>query len=431
MSKKRKIIIWISSIFALLVVTAIIIFVLWINGIIGRITNGQGNFIDLFTETYQPLQTDENGRTNILAFGTSGFDMSGTDYDQSTHDGAELTDSLMVISLNQDTGDAVMISLPRDLKVTSYCTTTAKINEVYWCNNMEGNDENAGATALMNEVGDILGIDFQYYAHINWGSLESIVDALGGITVTLDEDIYDYYYTDAVFEANTPYEINGAEAVALARARHGTANGDFSRGASQQKILIGIKDKVISSHLSVSDLLNLANTLGDNLRTNFSVGEMKTLAHLAETLDFTTIRQVSFLEPEPLMTTATIYGISYVIPSAGDGDFTDIKAYIAQILSPDPITRENASILILNSTSEAGLADAEATSLAADGLTNVTTGNSPTGEYSKQYTLYATTDQAPSTQSKLEEKYNTPAKPADELPASITPDHDFILIIGS
>ena len=34
----------------------------------------------------------------------------------------------------------------------------------------------------MAEVGDILGIDFKYYAHINWGALVDIVDTLGGIT---------------------------------------------------------------------------------------------------------------------------------------------------------------------------------------------------------------------------------------------------------
>ncbi|RKH89146.1 hypothetical protein D7Y04_43535, partial [Corallococcus sp. AB038B] len=118
-----------------------------------------------------------------------------------------MTDSIMMISLNQNTGDIVMLSLPRDLKASPTCTATGKINEVYWCNNMYGGNEAAGAQALMNEVGSILGVDFQYYAHLNWGSLVQIVNTLGGITVTLDEDISDYYYTGAVFEAGVPYTI--------------------------------------------------------------------------------------------------------------------------------------------------------------------------------------------------------------------------------
>ena len=234
MSKARKIIIWTIIIIILLVAGGLTWAILWGNDIIAKITGGQGNVFDLVfpTETYEPLKADANGRTNILAFGTSGYNMEG-DEGEGTHDGAQLTDSIMVISLDQETGDTAMLSLPRDLKASPTCTATGKINEVYWCNNMDGTNEQAGAEALMAEVGDILGIDFQYYAHINWGSLVQIVDTLGGINITLDEDITDYYYTGAVFEAGTEYTINGEQALGLARARHGTASGDFSRGASQ------------------------------------------------------------------------------------------------------------------------------------------------------------------------------------------------------
>ena len=61
----------------------------------------------------------------------------------------------------------------------------------------------------------------------------------------LNEGIYDYYWTGAVYEPGIAYTLNGEQALGLARARHGTASGDFTRGASQQKILIGIKDKVL------------------------------------------------------------------------------------------------------------------------------------------------------------------------------------------
>ncbi|MBQ1528021.1 LCP family protein, partial [Candidatus Saccharibacteria bacterium] len=222
-SKKRKIITGIILAIVLLLIAGIVWLILWGNDIIAKITGGQGNVFDLVTfmePTYERLKTDDNGRTNILAIGTSGYNMEG-DEGNGVHDGAQLTDSIMVISLNQDTGDVAMLSLPRDLKASPTCTATGKINEVYWCNNMEGDNEQAGAEALMAEVGSILGIDFQYYAHLNWGSLVQIVDTLGGVTVTLDEDIEDYYYTGIVFEAGKPYTISGIEAVALARARHG------------------------------------------------------------------------------------------------------------------------------------------------------------------------------------------------------------------
>lgn len=430
MSKKRKIITWVALIIVLLLIGGAIWLILWGNDIIAKITGGQGTVFDLFVETYEPLKTDENGRTNILAFGTSGFDMSGEEYG-GIHDGAQLTDSIMVISLDQATGDVAMLSLPRDLKASPTCTATGKINEVYWCNNMDGENEQAGAEALMTEVGDILGIDFQYYAHLNWGSLESIVDTIGGINIILDEDINDYYYTGSVYEAGTEYTINGIQAVALSRARHGTTSGDFSRGASQQKILIGIKDKVLEKGLSITDLLGLASTLGDNLRTNFSIDEMKTLAHLASSFDFNNMRQVSLIEPDPLMTTGTINGISYVLPSAGVGNYNAIQKYITKMFSSDPRSYEDYTILILNATETPGLASTEKSTLEEAGYNNIYIDDAPAGEYSEGYTVYSLTDTTPGTKKLLEEKYQTTTKSTAELPAGIPTDYNFIIIVNS
>ena len=346
--KRKKVILTIVIVLILIIIGLATAAILWGNDIIAKITGGRGTVFDLisFTEpTFNPLKTDANGRTNILAFGTSGYNMEG-DEGNGKHAGAQLTDSIMVISINQETGDMAMLSLPRDLKASPTCTATGKINEIYWCNNMKGNNEQAGAEALMTEVGSILGLDFQYYAHVNWGSLVQIVDTLGGITVTLDEDIIDYYYTGANYKAGVPYTLNGDQAHGLARARHGTAHGDFSRGASQQKILIGIKDKLLSKNLSITEMISLASALGDNLRTNFSVDEMKTLAHISSSFDFENIRQISLISPQRLMTTSNINNISYVIPSAGVGNYGRIQAYIAEQISnyvepePEPTEEE-------------------------------------------------------------------------------------------
>ena len=427
-SKKRKIITGIALAIVILLIGAVIWFIIWGNDILAKITGGQGNIFDLFTETYTPLKTDENGRTNILAFGTSGYNMEGEE-GNSIHDGAQLTDSIMVISLDQNTGDVAMLSLPRDLKASPTCTATGKINEVYWCNNMDENNEKAGAEALMTELNDILGVDFQYYAHLNWGSLVQIVDTLGGINVTLDEDIEDYYFTGAVFEAGVPYTINGGQALGLARARHGTASGDFSRGASQQKILIGIKDKVLEKQLSLTDLISLAGTLGDNLRTNFSVDEMKTLAHIVTDIDLSNMRQVSLLEPEKLMTTGEIGGISYVIPVGGAGNYGRIQSYIAKMFSSDPRKYEDSTILVLNATDAPGVASNEKSQLESEGYTNIHIDDTAVIDNESDYILYSITDKAPGTKKLLEEKYGT-AKSADSLPAGVPTEYDFVIIVN-
>lgn len=433
-SKKRKIISIVALVIVLLLIGGVLWMIFWGNDIIAKITGGRGNLFDLFSlnsETYEPLKTDANGRTNILAIGTSGYNMDG-DEGNGVHDGAQLTDSIMAISFDQNTGDTVMISLPRDLKGPATCTATGKINEIYWCNGGSGDatieEEEKAVTAVMEAVGTILGIDFQYYAHLNWGSLSSIVDILGGITVTLDEDILDYYYTEAVYYKDTPYTINGAEAVGLARARHGTTGGDFSRGASQQKILVGIKDKILENGLSITDMLGLASTLGDNLRTNFSINEIKTLAHDLNILDFDVMRQIS-LFPD-YMTTGEINGISYVLPKAGVGNYTAIQRYIAKQLSSDPRDYEEPTIAIYNASNTDGLASAEKAKLEKQGYTITLIDNAPEGEYPSGTTIYAITDQKPGTYGLLEEDYHFTPLGKNDLPATISPDYDFIIILN-
>ena len=406
----------------------------WGNDIIAKITGGRGNVLDLLSftsETYEPLKTDANGRTNILAFGTSGYNMEG-DEGNGIHAGAQLTDSIMMISFNQETGDIAMLSLPRDLKASPTCTRTGKINEVYWCNGGGGNatveEEAEAASALMGEVGSILGVDFQYFAHLNWGSLVQIVDTLGGIEVTLDEDIDDDWWTGAVYEAGVTYHLNGEEALGLARARHGTAGGDFSRGASQQKILIGIKDKALEHNFSMADILNFANIMGDNVRTNLSVQEMRTAAHLAGEFDFDSMRQLT-LYPA-YMTTGMIDGISYVLPRAGVGNYGAIQEYVAAGLSNDPRSYEYPTILVLNATDTVGLASTERKNLLEDGYTSIEIGDAPEGEYVKGYSLYSNHTK-PGTEDMLENHYYVEAWDYADLPAGISKDYDFVIIINT
>ena len=434
-SKKRKIISIIALVIVLLLIGVVLWAVFWGNDIIAKITGGRGNVLDLLTfttETYDPLKTDENGRTNILAFGTGGYDMSGEE-GGGVHDGAQLTDSIMLISFDQKTGDVAMVSLPRDLKGPATCTATGKINEVYWCNGGGGDasteQEEKAATALMDAVGGVLGVDIQYFAHLNWGSLASIVDILGGVTIVLDEDIMDYQYTGAVYEAGKPYTINGAEAVGLARARHGTTGGDFSRGASQQKIIVGIKNKILEKSLSLSDILGLVTTLGDNLRTNFSVSELKTVAHMPEILDFDVMRQIS-LYPD-YMTTGMINGISYVLPKGGAGNYATIQNLLDKMLSSDPRVYEEPTIAIYNATDTAGLAAEEKAKLEKEGYTVTLVDNAPAGEYPEGTTIYAISGDKVGTKRLLEEFYNIYLKPTEELPTTIEPKYDFIIILNN
>lgn len=429
--RRKRIGIIVAAIFVILIA----VFLIWGDWIISKLTGGNSGIWDaisaMVSETV-PFDEDENGRTNVLVFGTEGYDMGGSS-GKGKHDGAQLTDSIMVISFDQDTKDVALLSLPRDLKVPKACSA-GKINEVYWCNNQDGTNEQAGAEALMEQVGSILGIDFQYYAHINWASLVNIIDTLGGITVTLDEDINDRGWTNAVAKAGVPITVNGEQALGLARARHGTTGGDFTRGNTQQKIVEAMIQKVLEKGLGAGEAINIMNILGDNLRTNFSVDNVKAGIGLMSGFDMNNIRQVPLVDYENnvyYVTTSTINGVSFVVPAAGTGNWKEIKTYVAQMFSSDPVKREGATVAIYNGTSANGLAGSEQSALEEQGYNVIKIGDAPSGVCGTKYCVYSMTTEKPQTSQALAEKYGVEIQDGSGLPQGLrAAKSDFVIVIG-
>lgn len=408
----------------------------WGDELISKLTNGRSGLWDAINSIVSdevPFDTDVNtGRTNILVFGTEGYNMNG-DTAYGAHDGAQLTDSIMVISLDQQTKDVALLSLPRDLKVPMACSA-GKINEVFWCHNQDGTNEIAGAQALMDQIGDVLGIKFQYYAHINWASLIDIIDTIGGITVTLDENIADYNYTGAVAQAGVPIEVNGEQALGLARARHGTRGGDFTRGNTQQKIVEAMINKIMQNGIGVTEALSLVNILGDNLRSNFSTDNIKAGVRILAGFNIANIRQVPLVDYDTntfYMTTAEINNISYVVPSAGENNYREIRQYVSEMFNSDPTAREHARITIYNASGQYGVASAERERLNSDGYEVASIGDAEIGSCLERYCIYSISQNFPATSTALAERYSTIIKNANDLPESIEPgDVDFVIILG-
>ena len=130
------------------------------------------------------------------------------------------------------------------------------------------------------------------------------------------------------------------------------------------------------------------------------------------------------------MKTGTINGISYVLPSAGAGNYLAIQKYVAKMFSSDPRDYEDYTILILNATDTPGLASTEETTLTDEGYDNITIDDAPIGEYSDGYTLYTLTDTAPGVKKLLEDKYGA-SQSIDALPATISQDYDFVLVVNT
>lgn len=409
---------------------------LWGDGLISKLTGGNSGFWDtlhaLVSEEI-PFETDTKGRTNVLVFGTEGYDMNGSSYD-GVHDGAQLTDSIMVISFDQETKDVALLSIPRDLKVSMACSA-GKINEVFWCHNQDGNNEEAGANALMRQLEQVLGIEFQYWAHVNWGSLVDIVNTLGGVTVTLDEDINDYGWTNVVAYAGVPIEINGEQALGLARARHGTMGGDFTRGNTQQKIVEGIIQKVIDNGIGLNEALGLLGILGDNLRTNFSSDNIKAGVKMIAGFDTSSMRNVQLADYQNnvyYVTTATINDISYVVPYAGTNDFSEIQDFISRMFSSDSIGREGAQIVVYNATGLVGQASAEQSRLEEAGFTVTNIDNTAEGNCLEKYCVFMLNEEKTATAEALRERYGKDTLlGVKDLPQDVWPGWaDFVVIIG-
>lgn len=406
----------------------------------GKVFNG--NPLDIIT-TKTRLAEDGNGRTNILIFGTSGYTM-----DEDAWDGAMLTDSIMVVSLDQDNNDAYMMSLPRDLYVRNNCPalgkTSGKLNEVFYCAYTTDKDEVAGAEALMAKSGEILGLDIQYYIHADWTALVQAIDAVGGVDVTIESDdprgIYDSS-TGIKYANGEVAHLDGEKALALARARnhnygdYGLAGGNYDREKNQQKILAAFQQKAMSAGTLLNPVAvnNLIDSLGNNLITSFETGHVQTLIDIASNLQADHIKQLPFVGrddggPNLIATYAPNGTYLGEAPVAGVYDYSEIQAYVAQNLSSDPVVMEGATIDVLNGSDQAGLAAKKAEELEDDNYTIGSIDNAPAST-TESVTIYQLNGDMTNTATALKDKYGVELIQG-ELAGYYT-NADFVIVFGA
>lgn len=388
----------------------------------------RGNPFSVLVDEGKKLQTDQYGRSNILIFGTS--------EDDPGHSGADLTDSIMVVSVNQDTKDAFLVSIPRDLEVRygRACTTGAtagKINDVYQCaKNQAGADEPGAQAALREKVGEVLGLTLQYSVHVNYTALKQMVDAVGGITVMIESSDPRGIYERYVKLPNGPAHLNGEAALALARARnaeggYGLPRSNFDREQYQQKILIALRDKAASigtltSPVAINSLLDAA---GDNIRTNFDTSEIKTLIKLGQDIPSQNITRLDLNNPENRI----LNGDGN--PAAGEYNYTELQAFIKAYASGETFMLEGATVAVLNASGVSGAAQQKASSLTDAGFDITKVANAPESLGDSPVKLYDQSGgQKPETLKKLQQMLNIAA--STEVPAGIASDADFIVIIG-
>ena len=402
----------------------------------------RGNPLSILTAKAR-LAEDKDGRTNILIFGTSGYTMS-----EDAWDGAMLTDSIMVLSLNQDKHDAFMVSLPRDLYVKHKCpplgTSAGRLNETFYCAYDANKDERIGAEALMKQVGDILGLDIHYYVHADWTALVKSIDAVGGIDMTIESDdprgIYDSS-TKLRYKNGEKAHLDGQKALALARARnhnpgdYGLSAGNYDREINQQKIIAAFQKKALSAGtlLNPAAVNSLLDSIGDNLVTSFETAHVQTLIDIASQMKSSDIKGIRLVNrgddlPDLIESFKGSDG-SYLgeAPTAGTFDYSEIQAYVAQNISSNPITREAAKIDVLNGSEVAGLASKVAEQLKGDGYRVANTANAPS-PISDKVRVYQLNPDKTKTAEALAKKYDVAV--VDSGLGGYQTKADFIVVLG-
>lgn len=218
-----------------------------------------------------------------------------------------LTDTLLVVSVDPDTGAGAMVSLPRDLaRLPLYFggTYTGKINSLLtYARRHPAEFPDKPATTLTREVGHLIGVPVQYYAAIDLNGFVKLVDLVGGVTVNNPRDIDDYRYggwTDGRpigfhLKAGTR-KLDGQEALAFARSRMGAGDSDFTRARRQQLLLLGLREKLTQPEM-LARLPDLLKAAGDTIKTNFPVSRLEEMLALATAVDGDAVKRL-VLGPE-------------------------------------------------------------------------------------------------------------------------------------
>lgn len=314
------------------------------------------------------LSGASDDRINVLLLGMGG----------PGHDGPYLTDTIIIASIRPSTKQVAMISIPRDLWVTMPGHGSAKINHA----NSYGEDErrNWGGAYTAQIIKENFGIDIHYYVRVDFAAFEEIIDEVGGIRVTVDRGFTDPEYptneygVEMVSFAKGVQTMNGKRALIYARSRHGN-NGegsDFARAKRQQKMLLALKEKVVSFSTLANPvrLESIMKSLDTHITTNLAFSEMIELMNLSQVLDTSHVTNVVFDNSVGGYLRQSFSTDGQYILEPRTGNFTEMSTVIQQVFDPQivPVTAvnntppqdapqsESAHIEIQNGTWKAGLA---------------------------------------------------------------------------
>lgn len=195
----------------------------------------------------------------------SGADSYGSISDRSR------SDVNMIATINPQTHEILLTSIPRDYYVQLSGTTGTKDKlthaGIY------------GVRKSMQTISELLDIKIDYYVKVNFSTLVKLVDTIGGIEVYSDQSFIPWTNQSLrIPEGNV--HMDGATAIAFARERKSYATGDRHRVQNQQDVLKAIINKITSSSVILTKYSDILNDLSSTLETNLSKSEISGLVRL-------------------------------------------------------------------------------------------------------------------------------------------------------
>jgi len=284
---------------------------------------------EIASSDHKPLRGEERGRINILLVGLAGKNYPGTN----------LTDSIIIASVNPKTWQTALLSIPRDMYVNIPGTKSyTKINALYARAEDTDASGKTGIGDLKVALEEITGQPIDYYIALDFDGFKKIVGELGGVKIQVPKDIHDERYPGPnysyqVFDIKSGLQdLDGETALKYARTRH-DEDGDFGRAYRQQQILEAARSKAFSlgTILNVPKMDELLDTLGEHLRTNIQLDEMSSFLDLVEKIDthITINKILDTGKPASVLAVSHVFlgGVRAFIPSVAIVNASGVRGF--------------------------------------------------------------------------------------------------------
>jgi LCP family protein required for cell wall assembly len=336
-----------------------------------------------------PLQTD-NGPAPVPWDGANRVTIlvMGLDYRDWEGEGPSRTDTMMLLTMDPVSRTAGMLSIPRDLWINIPGFDYGKINTAYYLGELY-HLSGGGPGLAIQTVEQLLGVDINYYAQIDFAAFENFVDQIGGVEVDIPYELT----VDPIGPGNTVtlqagiQRLDGPTTLAYARNRD-TFGADFDRADRQQQVVMGIFDQITSLG-ALPKLITNSPTIYNNLRygihTNLSLKEIISLAWTAAQIPRENIKR-GLIGPNETSRTFSADGMDILLPdieavrAVRDEVFSTTSgvspAATVYLSNPEELRQaESATVSVLNATITPGLASQTTEYLQNLGINVTNTGN--------------------------------------------------------